>query len=1077
MGIAMTIKRMAMMISVVLLVGCTDTLTDDILTIVDSDGDLLFNVSTLEQADMTVGIGTTRAPGDSTMRITDTFVAHQLTGSNPDGLTIHRMPLPYMGIHHGTVSASSVCCDNVETPSTRAHKDAIVTEALNNFHDSLTIWGYTSHPYKTTGANDAENSTVFYQTLLKRIRNWRSSAHWPYGGDKMKFYALAPSMENINVIEGGTPCFSTPPTITYTLPEKAAEMCDLLWGESDIVDVEAGPAGTPLYPGASTPREQHLGKDDKMVDLTFQHILTAIRFAQGNIPTGITIKKIVLHNVRTQGTFNPADTDPATSSKGAWGIAEAKADYALWPNTAGSGTTNTYIDHDSLFFMIPHTVTDAELQVTIEVKPRYKVDANGVYLKDASGNYIPSDNATPAVAHILTCALAGDVWKKGYTVTYKLTVGEVADGYYLVAENPAEAEHSTSTTNGSFAVHSYRRYYNLAANEEVTTHGVEWKVEGYYSNDACTTPSVGSDATTPPTWFTTAPHGTSGSTGFVGGYTATANYTIKAQEKTKSGKHTEILQRNSVTHASNIDLSSSTPDGRPYVSPTTANCYIVNRLGSYTFPLVYGNKTSDGDEATAFVDHKGETITKKLIKDQIEAKTPAAGTYEIIEANTSRKRTSYTWNASSSPRQTLRSAIVWQDLNGLFTSPTISSTNIGFTVSIAAPGNAVIALQGRTETVYEKSTDGGTNWTLDTDKGTAGYEYGDWETFWTWHIWMTDEVFKNTGTDNGISDDYKFLDSNDTQSHDHLVSITNKDNPAVITNILPVNLGWVPDNDDFGYYSKRECWVKLRQVAPMSGEGENTNQSCVVHIVQHAKQDLITGTSTVYQWGRPTALPAVCHINKTSRTVYLGSEFSSSTFTLENMVEAGDIITKPTKLLRQPYGTSWFSTSGSIPAYWSSTKTVYDPCPPGFQLPAYSIFSGFSLTGGTADNGTSLNIWQDAAEHGKGAYFYATPHTTTVPATDRYGQTVYMPATGQYKGNKAIGTPLNTTNGDNAIFIDANAGMVWSYDVSDTQGKSLWYYPEWNYTKANAKPAIALPWLVNFSTAMPIRPTGTLPGY
>ena len=438
MGIAMTIKRMAMMMSVVLLVGCTDTLTDDILTIVDSDGDLLFNVSTLEQADMTVGIGTTRVPGDSTMRITDTFVAHQLTGSNPDGLTIHRMPLPYMGIHHGTVSASSVCCDNVETPSTRAHKDAIVTTALNNFHDSLTIWGYTSQPYKTTGADDGENSTIFYQTLLKRIRNWRSSAHWPYGGDKMKFYALAPSMENINVIEGGTPNFSTPPTITYTLPEKATEMRDLLWGESDVVDVEAGPSGAPLYPSASTPREQHLGKDDKMVDLTFQHILTAIRFAQGNIPTGITIKKIVLHNVRTQGTFNPADTDPATSSKGAWGIAEAKADYALWPNTAGSGTTNTYIDHDSLFFMIPHTVTDAELQVTIEVKPRYKVDANGVYLKDASGNYIPSDNATPAVAHTLTCALAGDVWKKGYTVTYKLTVGEVADGYYLVAAGRAE---------------------------------------------------------------------------------------------------------------------------------------------------------------------------------------------------------------------------------------------------------------------------------------------------------------------------------------------------------------------------------------------------------------------------------------------------------------------------------------------------------------------------------------------------------------------------------------------------------------------------------------------------------------
>ena len=1049
-----------------LAIACTDTIYDETSGYTDEANGISFGVSTTEQADMLIGLSTTRSADDETIkarRAADAFMSHETEGSSDCDLHIHRMPLPMVGIHHGTVSASSICDDIAATPSTRAHKDAIVTTALNNFHDSLTIWGYTSQPYKGDKTDIPANKTIFDQTLLKRIRNWRSSAHWPYGGDQMKFYALAPSMENVNVIEGGTPDFSTPPTITYTLPETAAEMCDLLYGESEVIDIE------------SFNKESNLGNDNKIIPLKFQHILTAIRFAQGNIPTGITIKKITLHNVYTRGTFDPATTDAATGTKGAWSSTEVKADYSLWPNTAGSGTTaNTYIDHDSLFFMIPHTVSDAELQVTIEVKPKYQVDANGVYLKDALGNYILSDNATPAVAHTLKCSLAGDVWKKGYTVTYKLTVGEVADGYYLVAENPAEAKHSTFPTNGSFAVHSYRRYYDLAANEEVTTHAVEWEVEGYSTTKPDENTTFEESC---PSWFTTAPQGTTGTTGFVGGYAATVNYTIKAQEKTKSGKHTEILQRNSVTHASNIDLSSYTPDERHYASPTTANCYIVNRIGSYTFPLIYGNKSSDGDEAAAFVDHKGVTITKRLIKDQIEAKNPAADTYEIIDVNASRKRTSYTWNATSSPRQTLRSTIVWQDLDGLFTSPTISSTNIGFTVSIAAPGNAVIALQGRTETVYEKSIDSGSTWSVDTDKGTAGYEYGEWETFWTWHIWMTDEVFKNTGTDNGISDDYKFLDSNDTQSHDHIVSITNKGNPAVSTNILPVNLGWVPDENDFGYYSKRECWVKLRQVAPMTGGDKSANQSCVVHIVQHAKQDLITGTSTVYQWGRPTALPAVCHINKTPRTIYLGTEFSSSTFTLENMVEAGDIITKPTKLLRQPYGTSWFSTSGSIPAYWSSTKTVYDPCPPGFQLPAYSIFSGFSLTGGTADNGTSLNIWQDAAEHGKGAYFYTTPHTSPVPATDRYGQTVYMPATGLYHGNKAIGTTLNTANGENAIFIDANAGMVWNYDVNDTQGASLWYYPEWNYTKANNKPAIGLPRPANFSTAMPIRPAGTLPNY
>ena len=212
----MTIRRLAMITFAALLAGCADPLTDDTLAIVDSDGngDLLFNVTTQEQADMTVVVGNTRAISDSTIRIADAFVAHQLTGSNPDGLTIHRMPLPYVGIHHGTVTGAQTLQGKDDASTTRAHKDAIVSNTLNNFHDSLTIWGYTSNPYKTTGATDAENSTIFHQTLLKRIRNWRSSAHWPYGGDKMKFYALAPSIENINVIEGGTPSFSTPPTIT-----------------------------------------------------------------------------------------------------------------------------------------------------------------------------------------------------------------------------------------------------------------------------------------------------------------------------------------------------------------------------------------------------------------------------------------------------------------------------------------------------------------------------------------------------------------------------------------------------------------------------------------------------------------------------------------------------------------------------------------------------------------------------------------------------------------------------------------------------------------------------------------------
>ena len=352
---------------------------------------------------------------------------------------------------------------------------------------------------------------------------------------------------------------------------------------------------------------------------------------------------------------------------------------------------------------------------------------------------------------------------------------------------------------------------------------------------------------------------------------------------------------------------------------------------------------------------------------------------------------------------------------------------------------------------------------------------------------MTDEVYPNEGVVDGNSDNTQYLNYNSGHG-DHIVSITNWSDGTNGTSstILPVNLGWVPDEDEFGYYAHREVWVKLQQTEPTSG----TPATTVVKIEQHARQPLITGTSTVYQWGRPTALPAVCYMNKNPRTIYMGSEFSSHTFTLENISAPQDIITNPTKLFRtSSSGESWFDTS-SVPDYWGSSKTVYDPCPPGFQLPAYTIFTGFSLTGGTAADGTTLNMWQDAGAHGKGAYFYTNPNAVVVTGNtseasysaadghDRYEQTVYMPATGQYQGNKAAGTPMNTASGDNSIFIDANAGVVWTYDNDNAnkKGQCLWFYPDWNHSDSG-KPAIALPRSGYFSTAMPIRPTGKLLAY
>jgi len=1061
-----------MLLSASVTVACVDTLKDDISPSTNDPDGVGFYMSVAEQADMKINLGTRSmssvAETDSgrSQDVTSPSSVRLMEGDNPYALKMHCMTLPYVGIHNGAVRTSATQPQSSEQSggeTTRAAWADHVSSA-ETFHDSLTVWGYT---------RDAATS-IFDKTLVQRITNWRTSRHWPFGETgPMRFYAVAPSLESINMSVADAD-YSTPPVLTYTLPEKAQDMCDLLYGESGDIDI----------PSFGT-EDSHEGKDDKIVNLQFQHILTAIRFAQGNIPTGITIKQISINNVNTRATFVPSANDNMTDSKGTWSGFETPGNYTMNASFAGTGITNTYIN-DSVFYMLPQIVpSGVELEVVIESKPKYTYSSSGTALA-------PVDVAVQQ--HTLRCSLAGDVWRKGYTVTYLLTIGEVADGYYFVAEAPAENAHSDVVATHNFTLHSYRMYVDKETGLDITTHGVNWKVMGYYQNADCTTPFDGSNAANSPSWLTNGITGiSSGVTGeYVGGNNGTASYNLAAQAATKSGNHaTNLLSNSNDRQADNLDLSVMTPNGESK-SAETANCYIINRTGSYKFPLVYGNKTNNVAEKDYFVDHTGTVISHKFIRDQIEAKNPAANEYETIVTNEKRKRTAYTWNpvADGSEPQSLRSCLVWEDAEGLINSSLgITSEYISFTVERSVPANAVIALQGRKVTKYEKSTDSGVNWELDTDQGTDGYDFGPWETLWTWHIWMTDEVYPNwSSTSEGATNvNTQYLNNNSAVGSgsyvgDHKVAFktwgTDGSNGTTNT-ILPVNLGWVPQETEFKYYSKRDVYVKLQQVEPATGAA-----TTVIHIVQHAKQPNVRGQGTFYQWGRPTALPGYNFTDdpgKTKRTIYFPNPdiFSESDFTVANITSPCEAIAQPTKLFRQESQAATWSSArvdGNSVPYWGETKTVYDPCPPGFKVPHYNIFTGLSLTGATANSGTNLNMWGVSAENQSGAnfyggYFFVEPHTTR-KSMDRYAQTVYFPSTGQYQATKGVGSSLWSTTSPNNNFIEASPGTFWSNQLhtDNTHGSALNLYPD--VTRSNdSKPPVELPRTkVNLSTACAIRP-------
>lgn len=1070
--------------------SCTDDLISNSTSDAADDADgIAFGVSVVEQADMIYDYGRTRAAAgepalDSATIVANTFGAHAMEGDNPWGMNIHRMPLPFVGIHPGSASTDKEQLTTRAPLSERAGNDLL-------FHDSLTIWGCVYDP-----ATDYHRF-LFNQTLLKKVSGWRSSVHWPYDDGKgkyMRFCAISPAFENLDITLVSPPEYQAggtlvPPTFRYNVPENPGEQRDVLFGcagAAPAISVTDGPnpgyggSGTGYYEGqASTQKEQHLGQDDKVINIPFQHILTAVRFAQGKMPKDITIKRITLAHIKNQGVYDPG--------KGKWGdktgstlvwsddLPDKYSTYTIYPNKSITNyEENVYIDGDSVLFLMPQTLVEgAELQIV---------------LTEASAS---------TVERTLKCSLKDDVWKMGYTVTYKVTIGELKGEYYLVLDTgtgdvtipkhgdtgnetkysngAATHKTSTSTTSGSFIIHSFRNAKDYSTSSSGTNkhQKADWQMTGFSWDGTDGTYS----ANNRPAWLQSITGWTNVSNEVgqsAGNQTPsgaqgqqTIDYVLEAQSYTHKTTHSTVLASNPAV--SNFDLSSHQPDGTTSTGTSktceSANCYIVNATGTYKFPAVYGNSLSGSTvknytTPNIFKDHTGADIRYGNIYKQINSYPVQESAATKDGANWKKTFTQITYNKTADALPTQE--IIWQDVDGLFSiestasgsstsSFTTDDTGFGyveFTVSKAQPGNCVIALKGKRRTVVTERTysDEACTTQVGPDKVISNTLADEAEILWTWHIWMTDEVYPNqTATEVGLAngavtnDATQRSDPSKTKTMDELypsyyngskiVQLSNYEGTS--TGMLPVNLGWVPDNDAFGLYQQRDTWVEIQlRDAP--------DKKVHFHIHQDAMPDLITGTSTMYQWGRPTALPMVKTMADATRTVYdkSGTDITASfkvltltpgNNTTNNIPEA---IKNPTKMIHKSADHWW--NDGNNHLYWNTAKTLYDPCPPGFQVPAIAVFTGMT-TGAplSTTESAALNMWlTPTPEYGdkKGGYFYATKHTAPVTVSERYGPKYYFPSTGYYSGNDNSGALSEQ-------YKDRSVGTVWTTDHSYDNAK------------------------------------------
>ena len=303
--------------------------------------------------------------------------------------------------------------------------------------------------------------------------------------------------------------------------------------------------------------------------------------------------------------------------------------------------------------------------------------------------------------------------------------------------------------------------------------------------------------------------------------------------------------------------------------------------------------------------------------------------------------------------------IVWADEKDLVTSPTIAHDASGdayldFEVKATdiKSGNAVVAV-----------TKGGS-------------------VVWSWHLWFAPKSALNK------------------------IEVTN--HQGVKYNFTEETLGWKPKGEVTTYNAPRTVKVKVEQTIANGGAKLFT----VINITQNngGKKE---GISTHYQFGRKDAFPG------TDESLPQGS-FNKN---------AGDNMSI-TNGIQNPqnfytWGGSWYNNPPAGYSYynlWSAdntttgwndnavVKTVYDPCPVGFKMPASNAFTGFTSNGQYGSGAANINANGTADSWDKFSAAYGHNFYTNGSKT----ATIFFPASGFRSGS------------DGSLDFVGNSGFCWS---------------------------------------------------
>ena len=411
------------------------------------------------------------------------------------------------------------------------------------------------------------------------------------------------------------------------------------------------------------------------------------------------------------------------------------------------------------------------------------------------------------------------------------------------------------------------------------------------------------------------------------------------------------------------DLSTK---GGSVANRSTANCYVISAPGHYRIPLVYGNAIENGaTNANSYISSAPVTMLygKDVILHNFKDHTGANITDPWIE------KTNGGANASVDGTE-----IVWADAANLVHSPSIAHVGgegfLDFEVKASdiQSGNAVVAVKRNGTTV------------------------------WSWHLWFAPK---------------DALDK---------IKVTNHQN--VDYYFTKEALGWKPTQWSGSTYDKpRTVKVKVVQTIKNGGVAQET----VINITQNPG-NVKKGATTLYQFGRKDAFPGVATSDLKAGGI---TENAGDNMTISNNIQNPDKFYIYGSSLWTNYGYyNLWSADNTVTGGYNQgndnpvVKTVYDPCPVGFKMPANNAFTGFTTTGLNSTSQSEMNVdgtddWQQWTNNFGHNFWTNSSKTATInfPASGlRYGNDGSLNIVG-YFGYYWSAVPYITNGGCDLYFL------------------------------------------------------------